>query len=385
MLKNIFSLTLSVVSITTVQFSLKVVAQTSSQSCAAQGCAQIFGVTGNDDSKLGAVTRYSANTATSTSPNLKISSGWIATPIGLTNLSRGGFTTYIETRSTKDCRYGCDRIYACHTARYGSSNVTDVVDSSTFWTDSTLLRTYGVRYVGNNNWQAFWCDSQQCRNFAPVNLSQGQGFPFAASGGESSSPNNYFGNVQFNNNRLVYAGATQYTSFCWSFPVKNNLVQGSSNGISSCASFSWTTTYKTNTAFMRFNERAYQNIYLSNIDRISTRRPLLASREINHISEANNRFLNAQSTSNENRSFNSKPLLSASDQEIIDAALEWTRISFDVSGTPKVVLVRSVTVDDLSKLGLPEAAGVNSGKSLKLVVLKGDFDLTNLRGGFSSK
>jgi hypothetical protein len=75
----------------------------------------------------------------------------------------------------------------------------------------------------------------------------------------------------------------------------------------------------------------------------------------------------------------------STDQAIASAALQWTRISFIVRGTPKVILIRSVTIEDLSKLGLSEGAGVNTQGSLKLVIIKGEFDLSTLRGGFSSK
>ena len=376
-------LLLGTVGIVITQFPDTAVAQTSSQSCAAQGCAQIFGVIGNDNSQLGALTRYSANTSTATSPNLKISSGWIATPIGLTNLSHGGYTTYIEAGSTKDCRYGCDKIYAYHTARNGS-NVTDVVDSAISCTDSTLQRTYTVRYIGSNNWQASWCDGQQCRSFLPVNLGQGQGFPFAASGGESSSSSNYFGNVQFNNNRFVNAGSTQYTPFCWSFSVKNNLSQGSLNGLGSCASYGWTTTYSLSAMSPNFSVGSAQSISFFGNNILASRKLFPASSKTRSYPLMKDYFLLSQS-SVENKTFNAKSLLNASDQAITDAALEWTRISFNVLGTPKIVLIRSVTVEDLSELGLPEAAGVNVGRSLKLVVIKGDFDISELRGGFSSK
>jgi hypothetical protein len=349
--------------------------------CAAQGCAQVFAVTGNDNINNGALTRYSAITSTATSPSLKISSGWIATPIGLTNLGRSGTTLYIETGSTKDCRYGCDRIYAYNTA-YDGSNVTDTADRSTFWTDSTLQRTYTVRYTGSNNWQASWCDGQLCRSFAPVPLGQGQGYTFAAAGGESSSPSNYFGSIQFKNNRYVNAGATQYIPFCWSFSVKNNFTQGSLNSLGSCISYGWSVNYSLSGFLSNFFAKDLRNTHLygNNIYASKKQSSILKS---DYSLKKINYFLQSQA-STENK-FDAKSLLNASDQEVTNAALEWTRISFDVTDTPKVVLIRSVTIEDLSKLGLSEAAGIDAGKPLKLVVVKGSFDLSNIRGGFSSK
>jgi hypothetical protein len=257
-----------------------------------------------------------------------------------------------------------------------------LVDGSTFWTDSTLQRTYTVRYAGNSNWQASWCDGQLCRNFAPVLLGQGQGYPFAAAGGESSSPSNYFGNIQFKNNRYVNAGATQYIPFCWSFPIINNLTKGSLSSLDSCVSYSWSVKYSLSGLLPNiFAKDLYKtpfdtyNLYASR-KQFSILKSDSPSRKINY-------FLQSQASSK--NKFNAKSLLNASDQEVTNAALESTRISFDVTDTPKVILIRSVTIEDLSKLGLSEVAGGDVGKPLKLVVVKGAFDLSNIRGGFSSK
>lgn len=75
-------------------------------------------------------------------------------------------------------------------------------------------------------------------------------------------------------------------------------------------------------------------------------------------------------------------LVDATDDEIAAAAIDHTRTRFNVvSGTPKVRLVRrDVTADDFPGLGLPSIRFSAQDPPLALVILVGDFDISNLRG-----
>ena len=73
-----------------------------------------------------------------------------------------------------------------------------------------------------------------------------------------------------------------------------------------------------------------------------------------------------------------RPLTDASPDEVAQAAINYTRANYIVTGgTPQVVLTRSVTTDQFSSLGFGEVTG-SLDEKLMLVVLKGNFDVSNL-------
>ena len=72
----------------------------------------------------------------------------------------------------------------------------------------------------------------------------------------------------------------------------------------------------------------------------------------------------------------------ATDADMEQAAIDFTNLRFnELSGSPKARLVRSVTVDDLPSLGLPRINFAAQDPPLKLVILEGDFDVSDMRGG----
>ena len=79
--------------------------------------------------------------------------------------------------------------------------------------------------------------------------------------------------------------------------------------------------------------------------------------------------------------FQIRPLLTSSPQDVGQAAIEWTRNNYVIlSGTPQVVLARPVRAADLPALGLPVTGFVGEEPPLMLVILKGDFDVSNMIG-----
>lgn len=79
------------------------------------------------------------------------------------------------------------------------------------------------------------------------------------------------------------------------------------------------------------------------------------------------------------------PLVNATSDEVAQAAKNYTVSNFKVvSGTPTVLLTRSVTKEDLPKLGLSTIAFGGEDPPLMLVALKGDFDVQNMPGGGST-
>jgi hypothetical protein len=80
--------------------------------------------------------------------------------------------------------------------------------------------------------------------------------------------------------------------------------------------------------------------------------------------------------------FKPHSLVSALPTEIGQAAIDHTLAQFSImSGSPQVLLTRSITVKDLPSLGLPKINFAALEPPLMLVILKGDFDISNLPGG----
>jgi len=73
-------------------------------------------------------------------------------------------------------------------------------------------------------------------------------------------------------------------------------------------------------------------------------------------------------------------LVDATADQIGRAAVEWALANGEVAtGTPKVALARSVTVDEISRVGLPRVS-FDGGETppLALVIMEGEFDLSGL-------
>jgi hypothetical protein len=124
----------------TLSFGMATQARAQTVGCAANGCSQLFGVTGSLS------TSYSANYALTTAPSLKITSGWVVAPTGLTNLSQGGLPHYIEAGPIKICSLDCDKIYPYTTAVDLQGIPSFYIHRSSSWSDPGLQRYYGVKY-----------------------------------------------------------------------------------------------------------------------------------------------------------------------------------------------------------------------------------------------
>lgn len=84
-------------------------------------------------------------------------------------------------------------------------------------------------------------------------------------------------------------------------------------------------------------------------------------------------------TMRSSNNFNKRPLTAASTEEVGQVAIDYTRTRFNIlSKEPQVVIARPVTTDDLSDLGLPTDDYDPQDFPQMLVVLKGDFDVSNL-------
>lgn len=71
--------------------------------------------------------------------------------------------------------------------------------------------------------------------------------------------------------------------------------------------------------------------------------------------------------------FKAHSLLTASVADIQKAALDYTQSRFRVVGTPQILLTRSITKDELPKLGLSEIGISGKEPPLALVALEGKF------------
>ncbi len=82
------------------------------------------------------------------------------------------------------------------------------------------------------------------------------------------------------------------------------------------------------------------------------------------------------------QTFVQRPLVTASPEEVAQAALDYTCTHFRVlSGAPEVALIRRVVPEDIAALDLPAPAYHSSDPPLMmLVILKGDFDVSNMPG-----
>lgn len=80
--------------------------------------------------------------------------------------------------------------------------------------------------------------------------------------------------------------------------------------------------------------------------------------------------------------FKAHSLVAASLEEIRHVAQTYTCARFTIlSGVPQIVAMRHVTASDLPTLGLSLIGFAGDEPPLLLVILKGDFDISALRGG----
>ncbi len=106
------------------------------------------------------------------------------------------------------------------------------------------------------------------------------------------------------------------------------------------------------------------------------------------MAESQNAVPNASTPSMPSNSFNfiRRSLTSALPQQVGQVALDYTHTRFKtLSGIPNVVVVRKPTTNDFSALGFPTEEYDPQDNPLMLVVLKGDFDVSNMRGRANSK
>jgi len=90
----------------------------------------------------------------------------------------------------------------------------------------------------------------------------------------------------------------------------------------------------------------------------------------------------------EGSSFNfiRRSLTGALPQDVGQVAVEYTRARFKVnSGTPNVIVARKPTINDLSALGFSNEEYDPQDNPLMLVVLKGDFDVSNMHRRYNAK
>lgn len=81
------------------------------------------------------------------------------------------------------------------------------------------------------------------------------------------------------------------------------------------------------------------------------------------------------------KQFTPQPLIGATEEEINEAAIEYTYYRFKVlSGEPSVVLTMPVIKDELPSLGLSSIGFSGEEPPMTLVLLMGDFDISNIRG-----
>ena len=78
------------------------------------------------------------------------------------------------------------------------------------------------------------------------------------------------------------------------------------------------------------------------------------------------------------RTNSARSLIGASSEEIGKAALDFTLERFSARGPSQVLLVRPVTLEELPALGLDTTEPSCVGMQLALVILKGDYDVSNV-------
>jgi hypothetical protein len=349
--------TLIILPVVTLNLVQKVFAQTTG--CAAQGCVQAFGVKGDVNQLL---PKWSGMSTSATSPSASITKGWAVGPNGLTTLtkdmktssgtfiSRKGIPHYIESGPSKDCSRGCSNIYP-YTTSADINGCADEQSDTSIKLSPSAYYTYGIRYVGSSRWEAYWCDTA-CYSFVPVNLKQGNGFSFVASGGESSAIGIPFGNITSTNHKYISAGSSTQLPWCWDFPVLNPL-NIKTVVVGSCNSSTTTFTVSYDGA-LRMNLKQRQ---------ANSRKPLSQVY------------------------FKRRSLTDASEADVAKAMVNYTRSRFTVlSGVPKAVFVKPVTQESLIELGLDSLSMnfANEAPPLMVVIVETDIDVKSFHRGISA-
>jgi hypothetical protein len=84
------------------------------------------------------------------------------------------------------------------------------------------------------------------------------------------------------------------------------------------------------------------------------------------------------------RRWQGRSLVTASPHKVGQVAIEFTQSIYRViDGTPQVVLARPVIAEDFPSLGLGQAEATDTG--LMLVILKGNFDMSNMQAARHSR
>jgi hypothetical protein len=297
--------------------------------CAAQGCAQMFGVKGPSPSK------YTSMQALMASPTASISRGWSAGPNRLTTLSQGGIPHYIEAGPTKDCIKGlsCSTIHPYFSYADVLGNPDEKINTNIILSDSATYYRYSVRSVGFGRWNAFWCERSNLRcSGIEVSLGQGNGFPYVGSGGESNSRFTPFGRIDSKQHTALSGISNK--PWCYSFFIKNN---ARSATISPCgADQSWTVQYYGAASSVAQNRQR--------------------SKMIAGVTKPKSWF-------------------HASENELSKFALQLLHEQFRVlSGTPRVLLVKRLKNKELEPLGIEPSSSLDDNFPVALIILKAHVD-----------
>jgi hypothetical protein len=192
---------------------------------------------------------YSGGEATMSSPNPQLTKGngnYATAHAVITNRSN----SFIEAGAIKDCRlatYDC-LIHPYSSWQDASGQYSEFVDRATTHTNASTFYTYATRYLGNNQWQGYWCNTSNCFSLSAPNLGQGNGFPWILSGGESYTSTTPMGTIITKNNKSRAAGSTTLKNFCYT-TSKNNTGSStvSSGTLTTCntSTYEWTIRFGT--------------------------------------------------------------------------------------------------------------------------------------------
>jgi hypothetical protein len=114
-----------------------------------------------------------------TTPNPPLYTGQSGGPVVVSNF----LSTFIESGPTKNCDLGCGlHPYATYSDGSGPQQITR--------TDFTLAPNgwyqYMSYFIGNNQWQAYFCDGIGCHLIVTANLGTSTGQPYVITGGENT-------------------------------------------------------------------------------------------------------------------------------------------------------------------------------------------------------
>jgi hypothetical protein len=206
---------------------------------------QVFGAS------LPASFYYSGVTNQATPPSASITSGWAASPNGM---STRYWPPFIEAGAMEDCAIDCTTAHPYVTYQDA------VGDPIGFQRDPTAnlavqqFYTFQAQYDGviNNGKtrDAYWCidPPDQCRQWQgwQVDMETGASyFVYVIAGGETDNPSTSLGTVYVQNATLLQVGSSGYTPWCWYTQIIRN-ADSSHSSLSACNStnHSWTAYYR---------------------------------------------------------------------------------------------------------------------------------------------